>query len=139
MCQRLRVAIKVGTLDGQDFYQSGDAQDYTFVGIKGTIKNGAAFALFGNVGRVSKTKIFCNTFALLRLMKCHYFQVMSQLKEMFSGFNRLEFPAVPKSMIGSVSELLKEMGHTVHETKCYTYVLKDVSKLVHIKYIKTRG
>ena len=54
MCQRLRVAIKVGTLDGQDFYQSGDGREHTFVGIKVTRKNGAEFALFGNVRMVRK-------------------------------------------------------------------------------------
>ena len=63
---------------------------------------------------------------------------MPQLKEMFSGFNRLEFPAVPKSMIESVSDLLKEMDHSIYETKCYTYVLKEVSsKLVYKMYEKS--
>ena len=61
MCQRLRVAIQVGSLDGQDFYQSRDAQEYTFVGIKGTRNNGAELAMFGNVSRVRKAKIFCDT------------------------------------------------------------------------------
>ena len=55
---------------------------------------------------------------------------MPQLKEMLAGFDKLLFSAVPKSMIGSVSELLKNMGHRVFETKCFTYVLKDESKLV---------
>ena len=67
MCQRLRVAIKVGTMDGQYFYcgedifQSEDAQEYTFVGIKGTRKNGADLAMFGNVLLVGKPRIFCTS------------------------------------------------------------------------------
>ena len=55
---------------------------------------------------------------------------MPQLKKILSGFDKLLFPAVPKSMIGSVSELLTEMGHRVFETKCYVFVLQDESKLV---------
>ena len=55
---------------------------------------------------------------------------MPQLKEMLAGFDKLLFSAVPKSMIGSVSELLKDMGHRVFETKCFTYVLRDETKLV---------
>ena len=52
------------------------------------------------------------------------------MKEILNGFDKLLFPAVPKSMIGSVSELLMEMGHRVFETKCYAFVLKNDSKLV---------
>ena len=55
---------------------------------------------------------------------------MPQIIEILSGFDKLNFPAVPKSMIGSVSELLREMGQKVFETKCFVYVLKDESKLV---------
>ena len=55
---------------------------------------------------------------------------MPQLKGILAGFDKLLFPAVPKSMIGSVSDLLKELGHREFETKCYTYVLRDETKLV---------
>ena len=55
---------------------------------------------------------------------------MPQLKENLSRLENLLFPAVPKSMIEPVSELLREMGHKVYETKCYACVLKDESKLV---------
>ena len=41
-------------------------------------------------------------------------------------------------MIESVSDLLKEMDHSIYETKCYTYVLKEVSsKLVYKMYEKS--
>ena len=56
------------------------------------------------------------------------------MKEILSGFDKILFPAVPKSLIGSRSEVLKEMGHKVFETKCYVFVLKDESKLVTVKY-----
>ena len=59
---------------------------------------------------------------------------MPELKEILSGFDKILFPAVPKSLIGSRSEVLKEMGHKVFETKCYVFVLKDESKLVTVKY-----
>lgn len=59
---------------------------------------------------------------------------MPHLKEILTGFDKLMFPAVPKSMIGSASELLKHMGHRVFDTKCYTYVLKDEAKLVERHY-----
>ena len=61
MCQRLRVVIKYGTLDGQDFYQSGDAQEYTFVWIRGTRTNDTDLAMFGNVLLVRKPRIFCTS------------------------------------------------------------------------------
>ena len=55
MCQRLRVAIRVGSLDGQEFYQSADCTRFTFVAIKWRRKNGNAveFALFGDVSQVN--------------------------------------------------------------------------------------
>ena len=59
------------------------------------------------------------------------------MKEILYGFDKLLFPAVPKSMIGSVSELLMEMGHRVFETKCYAFVLKDDSKLVTQKWTQS--
>ena len=59
---------------------------------------------------------------------------MPQLKEILTGFDKLLFSAVPKSMIGSVSDLLKDMNQRVFETKCYSYVLKDESKLVRQHY-----
>ena len=54
MCQRLRVAIRVGTLDDQEFYQSADSTRFTFVAIKWRRKNANAveFALFRDVSQV---------------------------------------------------------------------------------------
>ena len=74
------------------------------------------------------------TISLRKCVTLTDFQVVPQLKEILSGFDNLLFPAVPKSMIGSVSELLGEMGQRVFETKCYAFVLKDESKLVKLKY-----
>ena len=53
MCQRLRVAMKVGPLDGQEFYQLGDS---TFVAIKWRRRNANAveFASFGDVSQVKR-------------------------------------------------------------------------------------
>ena len=55
MCQRLRVAIRVGATDEEEFYRAGDAGGFTFVGIKWRRRSGnkCDFALFGDVSRVS--------------------------------------------------------------------------------------
>ena len=54
MCQRLRVAIRVGATDEEEFYQAGDDIGLTFVGIKWRRRsaNQCDFALFGDVSLV---------------------------------------------------------------------------------------
>ena len=55
MCQRLRVAIRVGATDEEEFYRAGDDTEFSLVGIKWRRRSGnkCDFALFGDVSRVS--------------------------------------------------------------------------------------
>ena len=77
MCQRLRVAIRVGATDEEEFYQAGDDTGLTFVGIKWRRRsaNQCDFALFGDVSQVRVVITFvrsaevADNFVILRL--CH--------------------------------------------------------------------
>ena len=56
MCQRLRVAIKVGASEEEEFYKVGDSIGCSFIAIKWRRKNAnqCDFALYGDVSQVKR-------------------------------------------------------------------------------------